>query len=86
MSKKYTNTQGQKHAPLKECIECATWIVEYEVHSLIECPLYKGDRHVFFKDITKNDKNFYSLRNKEKCLFTMPNKNDNMLLIKLSNF
>lgn len=59
--------------------------VEDEIHSLIECPLYITDRYEFFEEINKNNKNFYSLSNKEKFLWIMSNENDR-LLTRLGNF
>ena len=67
------------------CRMCDMNCVEDEIHSLIECPLYKHDRDDFFNIIAKSNKNFYTLTNKEKFLWIMSNEND-MLLIKLGNF
>ena len=59
--------------------------VEDEIHSLIICPLYIIDRDEVFEEINKNNKNFYSLSNKEKFLWIMSNENDR-LLTRLGNF
>ena len=53
--------------------------------ALTECPLYITDRYEFFEEINKNNKNFYSLSNKEKFLWIMSNENDR-LLTRLGNF
>ena len=85
---KITNKEGQKTTLERNeriCKLCDMNCVEDEIHSLIECPLYITDRYEFFEEINKNNKNFYSLSNKEKFLWIMSNENDR-LLTRLGNF
>ena len=63
----------------RKCKLCASDSVEDEIHFIFECSTYKLYRQVFISHISKENKNFSSLSNKNKFIWLMSNESSDII-------
>lgn len=69
----------------RKCLNCSLDKVEDETHFLIECPKYKEQRDILFKDISALCPNFINLSNDDKFIWLTSNE-DLFILKSLGKF